>query len=29
MLIYLIRHGATIGGNELRYKGHTDVPLSE
>ena len=28
-LIYLIRHGMTDAGNEGRYVGHTDVPLSE
>jgi alpha-ribazole phosphatase/probable phosphoglycerate mutase len=28
MIIYLIRHGETIDGAELRYKGHTDVPIS-
>ena len=28
-LIYLIRHGMTEAGNEGRYIGHTDVPLSE
>lgn len=27
--LYLIRHGETIGGNEKRYKGSLDVPLSE
>ncbi len=27
--LYLLRHGHTVGGDELRYKGHTDVPLSE
>ena len=27
--IYLIRHGMTDAGNEGRYIGHTDVPLSE
>jgi alpha-ribazole phosphatase/probable phosphoglycerate mutase len=27
--LYLIRHGQTVGGEEKRYKGHTDVPLSE
>ena len=27
--IYLIRHGKTVGGEEKRYKGHLDVPLSE
>jgi len=29
MRIYLIRHGQTQGGEVLRYKGHTDVPLSD
>lgn len=28
-LVYLIRHGMTEAGNEGRYIGHTDVPLSE
>lgn len=28
-VLYLIRHGRTIGGQEKRYKGHLDVPLSE
>ncbi|MBF0342904.1 MAG: histidine phosphatase family protein [Nitrospirae bacterium] len=27
--LYLLRHGRTIGDNERRYKGHTDVPLSD
>ncbi|KJU86952.1 Phosphoglycerate mutase [Candidatus Magnetobacterium bavaricum] len=27
--VYLLRHGKTIGDNERRYKGHTDVPLSD
>lgn len=27
--VYLIRHGKTVGGEEKRYKGHLDVPLSE
>jgi alpha-ribazole phosphatase/probable phosphoglycerate mutase len=27
--LYLIRHGQTVGGEEKRYKGHMDVPLSE
>ncbi|MBF0338501.1 MAG: histidine phosphatase family protein [Nitrospirae bacterium] len=27
--VYLLRHGRTIGDNERRYKGHTDVPLSQ
>jgi alpha-ribazole phosphatase/probable phosphoglycerate mutase len=27
--LYLIRHGHTIGGDEYRYKGHTDIELSE
>ncbi|MBF0591666.1 MAG: histidine phosphatase family protein [Nitrospirae bacterium] len=27
--VYLLRHGRTIGDNERRYKGHTDVPLSD
>lgn len=27
--LYLIRHGKTVGGDERRYKGHIDVPLSE
>jgi alpha-ribazole phosphatase/probable phosphoglycerate mutase len=27
--VYLIRHGKTVGGEEKRYKGHIDVPLSE
>ena len=27
--IYLIRHGEVGDGNEKRYNGHTDVPLSE
>ncbi len=27
--VYLIRHGATLGSEERRYKGHIDVPLSE
>lgn len=28
-LVYLIRHGMTDAGNEGRYIGHTDAPLSE
>ncbi|MGW8273072.1 MAG: histidine phosphatase family protein [Thermodesulfovibrionales bacterium] len=28
-MLYLIRHGQTVGGHEKRYKGHLDVPLSE
>lgn len=27
--LYLIRHGLTENGEERRYKGHIDVPLSE
>lgn len=27
--LYLIRHGETEGGQQNRYKGHIDVPLSE
>lgn len=27
--LYLIRHGQTVGGDEKRYKGSIDVPLSE
>jgi alpha-ribazole phosphatase len=27
--LYLIRHGETVGGDEKRYKGSLDVPLSE
>lgn len=27
--LYLIRHGHTVGGDEKRYKGSIDVPLSE
>ncbi|GAB4410902.1 MAG: histidine phosphatase family protein [Thermodesulfovibrionales bacterium] len=27
--LYLIRHGETVGGDEKRYKGSIDVPLSE
>jgi alpha-ribazole phosphatase/probable phosphoglycerate mutase len=27
-ILYLIRHGATEGSDEPRYKGRTDVPLS-
>ncbi len=27
--LYLIRHGATLGAEEKRYKGSSDVPLSE
>ncbi len=27
--VYLIRHGETMGSEEKRYKGQTDVPLSE
>jgi len=27
--LYLIRHGHTIGGDDMRYKGHIDVELSE
>jgi broad specificity phosphatase PhoE len=27
--LYLIRHGATEGGSEKRYKGSIDVPISE
>jgi alpha-ribazole phosphatase/probable phosphoglycerate mutase len=27
--VYLIRHGKTIGGDERRYKGRLDVPLSD
>lgn len=26
--VYLIRHGETVGGQEKRYKGQLDVPLS-
>ncbi len=26
---YLVRHGMTVGGEEKRYKGQTDVPLSK
>lgn len=26
--LYLVRHGKTIGSEEMRYKGHTDVALS-
>ncbi len=28
-IIYLIRHGHTVDGDEKRYKGHIDVELSE
>ena len=28
-LIYLVRHGMTQEGQEGRYIGHTDVPLSD
>ncbi|HMK56458.1 MAG TPA: histidine phosphatase family protein [Dissulfurispiraceae bacterium] len=27
--LYLIRHGATVGNEEKRYKGSIDVPMSE
>ncbi|HSW65090.1 MAG TPA: histidine phosphatase family protein [Dissulfurispiraceae bacterium] len=27
--LYLVRHGVTVGGEERRYKGSIDVPLSE
>ncbi|RMG73728.1 MAG: alpha-ribazole phosphatase [Nitrospirae bacterium] len=27
--LLLVRHGKTVGSEELRYKGHIDVPLSE
>ncbi len=27
-ILYLVRHGKTIGSEEVRYKGHTDVALS-
>ncbi|HMK60626.1 MAG TPA: histidine phosphatase family protein [Dissulfurispiraceae bacterium] len=27
--LYLIRHGATVGSEEKRYKGSIDVPMSE
>ncbi|RMG01312.1 MAG: alpha-ribazole phosphatase [Nitrospirae bacterium] len=27
--LYIIRHGHTVNGDEKRYKGHIDVPLSE
>src|SRR5208337_3868208 len=28
-ILYLIRHGETVGGETKRYKGSLDVPLSE
>ncbi|QWR76810.1 alpha-ribazole phosphatase [Candidatus Magnetomonas plexicatena] len=27
--VYLLRHGKTVGSDTLRYKGQTDVPLSD
>lgn len=27
--LYLVRHGVTVGGEERRYKGSIDVPLSD
>jgi alpha-ribazole phosphatase/probable phosphoglycerate mutase len=27
--VYLLRHGKTVGGDERRYKGRMDVPLSD
>jgi len=27
--LYLVRHGVTVGGEQRRYKGSIDVPLSE
>jgi len=27
--LILVRHGRTVGSEEMRYKGHIDVPLSE
>lgn len=27
--VFLMRHGMTVGGEEKRYKGHIDVPLSD
>ncbi len=27
--LILVRHGKTVGSEEMRYKGHIDVPLSE
>lgn len=27
--LYLIRHGETIWNSEMRYQGHSDIPLSE
>ena len=27
--LYLIRHGATVGNEEKRYKGSIDVPMSD
>ncbi len=27
--LFIIRHGHTVNGDEMRYKGHTDVPLSD
>lgn len=27
--VLLVRHGETIWNNQLRYQGHTDIPLSE
>ena len=27
--LYLMRHGATVGNEEKRYKGSIDIPMSE